>query len=66
MANKLHITEAEYQDARDNYEGFCTVCNAFTRLETEPDADEYDCPECEGLTVVGAENALVDELFVVV
>ena len=53
------ITQAEYEDATGNYLGWCTVCEEFTREHTEPDAEGYDCPKCEGLTVVGAEDALL-------
>ena len=29
----------------------------------EPDAQEYTCPECDGATVMGAENAMMCEEF---
>lgn len=54
------MTEEEYRDAAEGYVGFCTVCLAFTRDGTEPDAEDYDCPACGGdTTVIGAENALL-------
>lgn len=61
--SKPKIEESEYKNASENYVGWCTKCNAFTRDETEPDADNYDCPECGENTVVGADNALIMELF---
>ena len=49
----------DYQNATDLYEGWCAHCEEFTRSCTEPDAEGYDCPNCEKNTVVGAENALI-------
>jgi Zn finger protein HypA/HybF involved in hydrogenase expression len=57
------ISQAEYELAREQYDGWCHVCKDFTREETEPDAEEYDCPECGGNTVTGAENALIAGLI---
>ncbi len=53
------MTEFEYIEATEDYYGWCTLCMAFTRECTEPDAEGYDCPECYGDTVVGAEQALL-------
>jgi len=53
------ISEVDYVDATENYMGFCTECCEFTMSGVEPDAEEYHCEECEGDTVVGAENALI-------
>lgn len=53
------VTENEYQQATRDYIGWCTVCEEFTRDSTEGDAEKYDCPKCEGNTVMGAENALI-------
>jgi hypothetical protein len=61
--SKPKVSESEYKQAAENYVGWCTKCKAFTRDETEPDADGYDCPECEEHIVVGAENALILGLF---
>lgn len=53
------VAEADYADAVENYMGWCTSCKEFTRENTEPDAEGYDCPQCEQNTVIGAEDALV-------
>lgn len=53
------MTESEYFEATESYQGWCTECKDFTRDCTEPDAEGYDCPECESNTVVGAEQALL-------
>ena len=53
------IYEGEYRNARNLYMGWCEICEDFTRDSTEPDAQGYECPNCEQPTVVGAEEALV-------
>ena len=53
------ITVDRFQEAMDGDEGFCTYCKDFTRSETEPDAEKYDCPDCGNQTVCGAEQALL-------
>lgn len=52
------MTEDEWQQARDGYQGWCPPCGAWTRECTEPDAEGYDCPSCGKHTVIGAEMAL--------
>ena len=53
------ITEAMFLEAVDGYEGWCPECEEFTRNCTEPDAQGYDCPNCDGMNVIGAELALL-------
>lgn len=53
------VSASSYKRACENYRGFCTVCKKFTRYMTEPDAENYDCPKCQGNTVMGAEQALL-------
>ena len=53
------ITEEDFREACNDYLGWCTTYNNFTRPMTETDAEGYDCPECNNDTVVGAENALI-------
>ena len=53
------VGETDFLDARDSYRGWCTECLDFTRDCTEPDAHGYRCPDCSGMTVMGAENALI-------
>ena len=62
----IKISEADYFDATENYMGWCPTCQAFTRESTEPDAEGYDCELCEGNEVVGAENAMISEMFEIV
>lgn len=53
------ITMETYREATDTYLGWCPKCQDFTRECTEPDAEEYDCPDCNENTVAGAEQALL-------
>jgi Zn finger protein HypA/HybF involved in hydrogenase expression len=59
----ITISMDEYEDARGNYVGWCTTCNEFTRDSTEPDAQDYDCPQCNNNTVIGAEYAMMGGQF---
>lgn len=57
------ISQFEYEEATSSDTGWCTTCQAFTRECTEPDAENYDCPNCGEKTVMGAENALIEGLI---
>jgi len=52
--------EEGYLYARENYQGYCTECEDWTRDCTEPDAEDYDCPVCDKHTVIGADNYLIE------
>lgn len=52
------ISEEDFQEAQEDHMGWCANCKEFTRDCCEPDASEYDCPECGNNTVYGAEEAL--------
>jgi hypothetical protein len=53
-------TQEEFADHVDSHDGFCKSCQDFTRFGmTEPDAEDYECPDCEKNECVGAENALI-------
>lgn len=57
----MTLTMSEYLTHVDNYDGYCTKCDAITRAGmTEPDAREYDCPECLNNTCMGVEQALLE------
>lgn len=66
MTKLKKIRFARYQNAVDNYEGWCKTCQRFTGDQVEPDAEDRECEECGEDSVVGAENALVEELFEIV
>lgn len=56
----MKMTEDEYHQYVEEYAGYCTSCDKVTRdCDTEPDAEEYECPECEQLTCQGIENAMI-------
>ncbi len=57
------ITIDCYMSATDNHMGWCPECEDFTRDSTEPDAQGYDCPVCDGHAVMGAEDAMIQEEF---
>ena len=51
--------EATFHEMEDQSMGWCTICKDWTRFQTEPDAEGYDCPDCERNTVIGALNWLM-------
>lgn len=57
------ISEDSYLTACEDYLGWCTRCHSFTCEDTEPDAVAYKCPDCNGLTVMGAEQAFMTDMF---
>ena len=57
------VQASDYDDAVENYLGWCPSCARFTRETTEPDVEDYDCPVCGGHEVHGAEQAAMLELF---
>jgi hypothetical protein len=59
MPKSVKVRPSEYRDALDQDTGWCPTCEDFTRDCTEPDAEGYDCPVCDGIEVVGAELALI-------
>ena len=40
-------------------EGWCIYCGKWTHDCCEPDAREYECPECEQNTVYHAEELVI-------
>jgi Zn finger protein HypA/HybF involved in hydrogenase expression len=55
----MSVTFEEFEEAQSNDMGYCTECKDFTRECTEPDAENYDCPECGSYTVFGAKQAML-------
>jgi hypothetical protein len=52
------MTIEAFQEAQSNYIGWCRNCGC-ERDSTEPDAEEYDCPECGENQVFGADEFLI-------
>lgn len=57
------VSFEDYEDATENYLGWCPVCQEFTTSECEPDAHDRECEQCNEHRVVGAEDALMMGLF---
>ena len=55
------MTEEEYLIHIGEYNGICLNCGEIRFGDTEPDAENYPCNECEEDCVMGIENALVCE-----
>lgn len=55
----MKVTKEAFENAQENHAGFCTECQAFVSEDVEPDAKDYECPECGHETMMGAEEALV-------
>lgn len=53
------VLKEVYRYSVEHYMGWCPDCGRFTRPHTEPDAEDYDCPDCGGENVMGAEQALL-------
>lgn len=64
LMNKF--TEQEYHEHCDDYNGICMNCHAIRYGDTEPDAENYPCEDCEQDTVFGFEQALIMEIIEVV
>ena len=58
----MRVSMTEYRQYREQYIGFCTVCQAWTTGCVEPDAREYECSSCGERAVYGAEEAFLLEL----
>lgn len=57
--NPTPVAEADYASASEGNTGFCLDCKRFTTGCCEPDARNYQCDECSGMHVFGAEECLL-------
>jgi rRNA maturation endonuclease Nob1 len=64
--DRVSMTVAEFEEACDAYQGFCTNCRKITSDGVEPDAREYECESCGERTVYGAEETLFMDLIEIV
>jgi hypothetical protein len=55
----VSLTEEEYLDHTEAYDGICLSCHSWTDGGVEPDAEEYMCEDCGVDAVVGAEQAML-------
>lgn len=56
--NKYKMSEADYLQGTESYEGICLACGAIAEC-VEPDVDDYECGSCGSLSVHGLEEALL-------
>lgn len=58
------MTLEEFQEHSDSNDGYCKTCKEVTANGgIEPDAREYECPDCKELTLYGVEEALLQGLI---
>lgn len=56
---QLKVEDFHAHVERNN--GYCKNCDEITRFSgVEPDAREYDCPQCGQKTLYGIEQALIE------
>jgi len=56
---KIEISQDEYEEHTEAYDGVCLACGEWTTGGCEPDARDYHCEACDENKVVGAEEALM-------
>ena len=62
MTYRLPISDGEYIDLTTGLgsPGFCTSCGLLEEYaQCEPDAQNYQCPNCEHKTLHGLEQVLI-------
>jgi len=57
--NPIEISEEEYLEHTESYDGICLHCGEWSFGGCEPDARNYECESCGLKKVMGAEMALV-------
>ena len=56
----MKMTFTEYEQSNENYDDYCSNCDAITRWgETEPDARGIECDDCGQKKVMGVDWAFV-------
>lgn len=60
-----YINEEQFTELRESYSGICAECGAVRYGNTEPDAEDYECEECESESVQGIENALLSDIVMI-
>jgi len=58
------LSEVMSEAESDSFSGWCFNCGDWTHDNCEPDARNYECPECERKTVFAAEEILISQLFI--
>lgn len=58
----MKLTANDFRSHRSYYDGYCVVCKDITREGgTEPDAENYECPECGEAACIGMDYALMGD-----
>lgn len=55
----VSISEEEFREHNDAFDGLCLECGDWSFGGVEPDAEGYKCAACGAMKVMGAENALI-------
>lgn len=58
--DKIYLTQEEYEEHCNDYDGICLECGEWTYSGVEQDAEEYECEECGEFAVMGCEQALLE------
>ena len=61
----MKMTQEEYENFSEEYAGYCSKCDDITTYEVEPDAEGYECEQCQNHSVMGMENALILEKILI-
>jgi len=61
----IYMSEAFYNELRDNYSGICLKCLSVKHGDTEPDAENYICDSCDQPRVQGIENLLMGGIIAI-
>jgi len=56
------MTNDEFRRLRESYDGICVKCGDVSE-DVEPDARDYECPDCGSESVCGIEALLIDGLI---
>lgn len=53
------MTEDEYLEGTESYDGVCLACGDIQYSGVEPDAEGYKCSACGAMKVMGFEQAML-------
>jgi len=56
----MKLNSDQFNSHSNDYDGYCYKCDDITSFGgVEPDAQGYECPECDKKTLMGMDIALV-------
>lgn len=62
----VKLTEEEYVEHENGYDGLCSACGEWQCGDTEPDAEDYPCSSCGKKKVLGIMNAMIYGLIEII